>query len=173
MRALRILTLALLALAAPADRAEAPDRDAETWFLARVRQLTYEGRRAGEGYFSPDGLRMVFQSERDPANPFFQIYELDLETGETRRVSNGVGKTTCPFIRPGSGHVLYASTHHDPASARLQREEECKGMRPHPSPSQPLPPRKARRRHCRRPPGGSPGSPARTLRDPRLREGGV
>jgi Tol biopolymer transport system component len=95
----------------------------ERQFLTRVRQLTFEGRRAGEGYFSPDGRRMVFQSEREPGNPFFQIYDLDLATGETRRVSPGTGKTTCSFVRPGTGEVLFASTHHDPRSLDLQREE--------------------------------------------------
>jgi Tol biopolymer transport system component len=95
----------------------------ETAFLGGVRRLTFEGRRAGEGYFSPDGSRMVFQSEREEGNPFYQIYLLDLESGETRRVSPGVGKTTCAFIRPGSGDVLFASTHLDPESERLQREE--------------------------------------------------
>ncbi|MEM8911478.1 MAG: hypothetical protein AAGC97_06875, partial [Planctomycetota bacterium] len=34
--------------------------------LSNVRLLTFEGRRAGEGYFSADGTQMVFQSERDP-----------------------------------------------------------------------------------------------------------
>ena len=43
-------------------------------FLADTRQITFEGRRAGEGYFAPDGKALVFQSEREPGNPFFQIY---------------------------------------------------------------------------------------------------
>jgi len=95
----------------------------ESDFLSRVRRLTFEGARAGEGYFSPDGSRMVFQSEREEGNPFYQIYEMDMDTGETRLVSPGHGKTTCAFIRPGSGDVLFGSTHHDPKSLDLQREE--------------------------------------------------
>jgi Tol biopolymer transport system component len=95
----------------------------EARFLTRVRRLTFEGRRAGEGYFSPDGTKMVFQSERDPENPFYQIFLMDLETGETERVSPGHGKTTCSFLRPGSNDVLFGSTHHDPESLRLQKEE--------------------------------------------------
>lgn len=98
------------------------ERD-ESDLLTRVRQLTFEGRRAGEGYFSPDGSKLVFQSEREPGNPFYQIYVLDLATGETRRVSSGQGKTTCAFFRPGSGDILFASTHHDPRTAELQQEE--------------------------------------------------
>src|SRR6266851_2749198 len=64
-------------------------------FLSRVRRLTVDGKRAGEGYWSPDGKRLVFQSEREAGNPFYQIYVLDLTTGETKRVSSGIGKTTC------------------------------------------------------------------------------
>src|SRR5690349_6671952 len=80
-------------------------------FLTRVRRLTVDGRRSGEGYWSPDGKRLVFQSERDPANPFYQIYVLDLASGETKRISPGVGKTTCPFFRPGTSEIEFASTH--------------------------------------------------------------
>ena len=92
-------------------------------FLSRVRRLTVEGRRAGEGYWSPDGKRLVFQSEREPGNPFYQIYTLDLATGETTRVSPGVGKTTCAFFRPGSDEIEFASTHADPKSKQYQDEE--------------------------------------------------
>ena len=59
-------------------------------FLSRVRRLTVDGRRAGEGYWSKDGRQLVFQSEREPGNPFYQIYTMDLTTGETMRVSPGI-----------------------------------------------------------------------------------
>jgi len=95
----------------------------ESDFLSRTRRLTFEGRRAGEGYFSADGKQLVFQSERSSENPFYQIYLLDLETGDTRTVSPGHGKTTCAFIRPGNGDVLFGSTHHDPKSLELQKAE--------------------------------------------------
>jgi Tol biopolymer transport system component len=114
--------LMFLALWAPATTA-AEAAGTESQFLSRVRRLVFEGRRSGEGYFSPDGSKLVFQSEREPGNPFDQIYLLDLVSGESRRVSNGTGKTTCAFVQPGTGQVLYASTHHDPASAELQRRE--------------------------------------------------
>ena len=92
-------------------------------FLTRVRRLTVEGKRAGEGYWSPDGKRLVFQSEREPGNPFYQIYVLDLATGETRRISTGAGKTTCAFFRPGSDEIEFASTHADPKSKEYQEQE--------------------------------------------------
>ena len=91
--------------------------------LSSVRQLTFDGRRSGEGYFSPDGNRLIFQSERDQDNPFYQIFVLDLTTGDSRRISPGVGKTTCGFFRPGTGRVLYSSTHHDPQAKAKQQAE--------------------------------------------------
>ena len=97
----------------------------ESRFLSNIRQLTYSGKRAGEGYFSEDGNALIFQSERESDNPFYQIYMLDLLTGDTHRVSTGIGKTTCAFFRPGTDEVLYASTHHD-SFAKAKQEEELK-----------------------------------------------
>ena len=95
----------------------------ENRFLTNIRQLTYDGKRAGEGYFSDDGNALIFQSEREPDNPFYQIYLLNLLTGDTHRVSPGIGKTTCAFFRAGTDEVLYASTHHD-IYAKVKQEEE-------------------------------------------------
>ncbi len=91
--------------------------------LSGTRQLTFEGRRSGEGYFSRDGSRFIFQSEREEGNPFFQIYLMDRVRREVSRLSPGQGKTTCGWIHPSGGQVLFASTHHDPESGRKQREE--------------------------------------------------
>lgn len=95
----------------------------EADLLSGIRQLTFEGRRAGEGYYSQDGRWMVFQSEREEGNPFFQIYLLDFETGDTRRLSPGQGKTTCSWTYPDGKQVLFASTHDDPAAQQKQLEE--------------------------------------------------
>lgn len=91
--------------------------------LSDIRQLTFAGRRSGEGYFNQLGTQLVFQSEREPGNPFFQIYLLDLETGDERRISPGHGKTTCAWIHPDNRRVLFSSTHHD-AEARAKQEQE-------------------------------------------------
>lgn len=109
-------------LPAGQQASESADYD-ESVLLSRVRQLTFEGRRAGEGYFSPDGTQMVFQSEREEGNPWFQIYAMDMMTGETRRISPGQGKTTCAFVHPVTGDIEFASTHHDPRSLEMQKEE--------------------------------------------------
>ena len=118
------LITAALITSMPASLAQAPLQERD--FLSRVRRLTVDGKRAGEGYWSPDGKRLVFQSEREPGNPFYQIYAMDLATGETKRISPGLGKTTCAFFRPAAGEsveIEFASTHADPKSKQLQDEE--------------------------------------------------
>jgi len=123
VRASVLVFVVLLSAAAIDAQAPAQERD----FLSRIRRLTVEGKRAGEGYWSPDGKQLVFQSEREPGNPFYQIYTVDLSTGVTTRISPGIGKTTCAFFRPaGSGdavEIQFASTHADPKSKQYQDEE--------------------------------------------------
>ena len=95
----------------------------EAEFLSRVRQLTLDGRRSGEGYFSPDGKHIIFQSEREKHNPFYQIYTMDMQSGDVVRVSPGHGKTTCAFFRPNCDEVLFASSHVDPKVKSKQKAE--------------------------------------------------
>jgi len=95
----------------------------ESKLLSNVRQLTFEGRRSGEGYYNADGSVMVFQSERQADNPFYQIYALDFETGDIERISPGHGKTTCGWIHPDGNQVLFASTQDDPEARAKQKTE--------------------------------------------------
>uniref|UniRef100_UPI00345BEF99 TolB family protein n=1 Tax=Thiohalocapsa sp. TaxID=2497641 RepID=UPI00345BEF99 len=110
---------ASIAVAQPSPAAEGH----EDLLLGNTRQLIFEGRRSGEGYFSADGRYMVFQSEREPGNPFYQIYLLDLTTGDTRRISTGTGRTTCAWIHPDGQRVLFSSTHQDPQAEAKQQAE--------------------------------------------------
>ncbi len=91
--------------------------------VGESRQLTFVGPKSGEGYFSPDGKKMIFQSEREPGNPFYQIYILDLISGASTRVSPGHGKTTCGWIHPSMKKVLYSSTHLDPEVKKKTADE--------------------------------------------------
>ena len=119
------IVLTLLCLAGVAGvpvTASAAERGQDR-FLINARQLTFEGRRSGECYFSPDGDKLVFMSEREPGNPFFQIYVLDFETGDVNRISTGSGKTTCPFFQKDTGLIEFASTHLDPDFEDKCREE--------------------------------------------------
>ncbi|MGV3525947.1 MAG: M28 family peptidase [Candidatus Sericytochromatia bacterium] len=95
----------------------------ESRLMPNARQLILSGARSGEGYFGPNGQSLIFQSEREPGNPFFQMYLLDFQAGDIRRVSTGSGKTTCGWIHPNGQQVMYSSTHGDPQSAALQKAE--------------------------------------------------
>lgn len=119
---LAFLVLLSVFVAGPTNSVAAAVEDE---FLSSIRQLTFEGRRAGEGYFSADGTQMTFQSERDLSNPFYQIQLMDMLTGDVATVSPGYGKTTCAWIHPSGQRVIYASTHEDPeARAKMQAELE-------------------------------------------------
>jgi Tol biopolymer transport system component len=110
---LALLTLSALAVA-PAAEKPLDWKKAEAVHLKNIRQLTKDTAfaRAGEGYFSPDGKKIIFQAEeKDSKNPFYQIFIMDLATGKFHRVSNGVGKTTCAYFSPDGKKVIYASTH--------------------------------------------------------------
>lgn len=102
----------------------------EATHLKNVRQITSDFVRAGEGYFSPDGTKIIFQAEEKGENPFYQMFVMDLKTGQTRRVSTGVGKCTCGYFRPDGKKIIFSSSHSDPdarkhyAIERKQREEE-------------------------------------------------
>lgn len=95
----------------------------ETTLLKNTRQLVFSGKRSGEGYFSADGKKLIFQSEREADNPFFQMYVLDFESGETTRVSPGWGKTTCGWIHPNGRQVMFSSTQDDPEAKVKQKAE--------------------------------------------------
>src|SRR5688572_10455281 len=81
----------------------------ESQRIANMKQLTSGGQNA-EAYWSPDGKRLVFQSTRDGAS-CDQIYVMDADGANVKRISNGQGATTCGFFLPDGKHVLYASTH--------------------------------------------------------------
>ncbi len=77
--------------------------------LADLRQLTFGGENA-EAYWSPDGRRLIFQ-RTGPEGGCDQQYELDLDTGNTTRLSSGRGRTTCGYYTwPEGGEILYATT---------------------------------------------------------------
>lgn len=120
-RRLGMATLLLLIGTAAPLRADDVGTGSSEPLLSNTRQLVREGLRSGEGYFSSDGRFLVFQSEREPENPFYQIYRMNLATEEVNRISTGVGKTTCAWPHPAGDRVLFASTHHFP-EARAEQQ---------------------------------------------------
>ena len=100
--------------------------------IANSRQITFEGSKSGEGYFSADGKKMIFQSERDSKNPFYQMFMMDLSTGVVNRVSLGKGKTTCGWIHPSQKKIMWSSTHLDPnieTKVKAEFEERAKPVK--------------------------------------------
>jgi Tol biopolymer transport system component len=96
----------------------------EAAHLKNIQQLTKDFARAGEGYFSPDMKQIIFQAEeKDSGNPFYQIFVMDLATGKVRRVSPGIGRTTCSYFRPDGKKIIFASSHLDPDAKVHQAEE--------------------------------------------------
>src|SRR5215831_7488219 len=77
--------------------------------LANIKQLTFAGENA-EAYFSPDGKRLIFQSHRPPEATCDQMYTMNIDGSDVRKVSVG-GRTTCGFFYPDNKHILFASTH--------------------------------------------------------------
>ena len=95
----------------------------EASLLSNTSRLVTDSLRSGEGYFSADGQRFIFQSEVPGTNPFYQIYVMDLADGTTSRVSPGIGLTTCSWIHPTLDRVMFSSTHEDPNALTKQAEE--------------------------------------------------
>ncbi len=114
LQALLVLALGMAFPALTGAQQDSTRTDEAPW-LKNLRQLTFEGKRSGEGYFSPDGREIVYQAVRDDC-PHYQIYIQSLETGKARRISTGKGMTTCSFFHPTNGTVLFASTHLDPTT---------------------------------------------------------
>lgn len=123
MKSIAFFLAATVAASVATNLAGPAHADDESRLLLNPRQLIFTGKRSGEGYFSADGRQMIFQSERDATNPFFQMYLLDFASGETRRVSPGIGKTTCGWLHPDGRHLMFSSTHADPHSLELQKAE--------------------------------------------------
>jgi len=76
--------------------------------LRNVRQLTNGGENA-EAYFSHDGQRLIFQSTRG-GRTCDQQYIMGIDGSHIRRVSSGLGKTTCGYFMNGDRRIFYASS---------------------------------------------------------------
>ena len=82
--------------------------EGETHF-ENIRQLTFGGENA-EAYFSYNADKLIFQSTRDGLE-CDAIFTMNVDGTDVMMVSSGKGATTCSFIAPDDGSIIYASTH--------------------------------------------------------------
>lgn len=86
--------------------------------LTNLRQLTYGGDNA-EAYWAFGGDQLVYQTTQPAAGiPCDRIWIMPLDPQGSAdghrgpyQVSNGLGRTTCPYFLPGDTTVVFASTH--------------------------------------------------------------
>ena len=77
--------------------------------LKNIRQLTFGGNNA-EAYFSRSGKQLIFQRQERVDSACDQQYSINVDGSGLRRISNGLGRTTCGFFYANDRRVLYSST---------------------------------------------------------------
>lgn len=80
--------------------------------MNNVMQLTDEGDN-GEAYFSRDGRRLIFQSNRGGYG-CDKIWTMNADGSDKKMVSPAHGAHTCSFFFPDNKHIVFASTGHLP-----------------------------------------------------------
>jgi Tol biopolymer transport system component len=80
--------------------------------LSNIKQLTsleLGFQKAGEAYFNPDGNLISFQAVPASENDY-QIFTLNLNTGEFCKISHGKASCTCSFFHPNGTKILFAAS---------------------------------------------------------------
>ncbi|MCU0620549.1 MAG: hypothetical protein MUC69_03490 [Gemmatimonadales bacterium] len=77
--------------------------------LRNIRQLTQGGNNA-EAYFSFKGDRIIYQRQDKVDAGCDQQWTMHADGSNQRRVSNGLGRTTCGAFLKGDRKILYSST---------------------------------------------------------------
>jgi TolB protein len=80
--------------------------------LKSIAQLTSDGDN-GEAYFSPDGKKLIFQSNRG-GYACDKIWIMNTDGSEKRMVSPARGANTCSFFFPDNRKIIFSSTSHFP-----------------------------------------------------------
>ena len=86
--------------------------------LRNIRQLTFEGNNA-EAYWARSGRKLIFQRQVDVEHGCDQQYVIDANGRNLRRVSNGLGRTTCGYFYDRDRRILYSSTFEHSAACPL------------------------------------------------------
>src|SRR5262245_2316051 len=104
-----LFAAALIATGSPA-LAQGKDRAPEAGerFFKKLTQITFGGQNA-EAYFSRDGKRLILQRQESDST-CDQEYTINVDGTGLRRISNGMGRTTCGYFYSNDKRVLYSST---------------------------------------------------------------
>ena len=78
--------------------------------MQNVTQITFDGDN-GEAYFSPDGRRLIYQSNRG-GEACDKIWMMNIDGSDKHRVSPAYGAHTCSFFFPDGRKILFSSTSH-------------------------------------------------------------
>jgi Tol biopolymer transport system component len=77
--------------------------------LANIRQITFGGNNA-ESYFSRSGKQLIFQRQEAVDAGCDQQYLINIDGTGLRRVSNGLGRTTCGYFYDNDRRIFYSSS---------------------------------------------------------------
>lgn len=97
----------------------------EAGFISNIVQLTSQDMgfvKAGEAYFSPDMKSIIFQATPKGESEY-QIYTMDLASGDLQMVSTGKGACTCAFYHPSGEKIIFASTHLAPDQEEPENDD--------------------------------------------------
>ncbi|MBK07707.1 MAG: hypothetical protein CL920_22370 [Deltaproteobacteria bacterium] len=104
-----LFALVSIANAMPTSRPTSHPTTHKTHKDPPAEQLTFVGVN-GEGYFSPDGKRLIFQSHSRPQHKHTQLYMYDFAAKKEWRVTHHNGDDTCSFFHPTKKLIMYSST---------------------------------------------------------------
>lgn len=120
IRTLIVPVLVVVAACAPPETQETVDavfvepEPTETHF-GLIQQLTFSGNNA-ESYFSQSGEQLIFQRQEQLGTGCDQQYIINIDGTGMRRVSNGLGRTTCGYFIENDERIIYSSSFkHDAA----------------------------------------------------------
>ena len=93
-----------------------------------LKQLTHNPTSDGHQKFSPDGKKIIFCSKRDDEgiNPDlnYEIYEMNIDGTDIRRLTNYVGWDTYPSISPNGSKILWRRILETGGNSRSGRNSE-------------------------------------------------
>jgi len=96
----------------------------EERYLSNIKQLTFEGDN-GEAYFSFDGKKLIYQSNR--GYNCDKIWIMNIDGTDKKMVSPSRGAHTCAFFFPDGKRIIFSSTSH--LEGECPEQEVPKGKR--------------------------------------------